>query len=233
MVLDRIASLFTLYSSKGHHSPPPNKNRINMSSRSLHFLWLFVLVGFVRANERRLTESRGFVVAIGAAAPADKSVDGQERICVDTERDAIQREVRYFIRKRAREYMHVVVDLKEDVKEDPEFLDGSGRGRYLQRSGLRNSGNVRQRQQPTVVHPWGGRGEFECTHCDSHGEESRLRKQSKTEGSSLDAEDFKAFMDTQLTQDIIWVVKALRGRQTTALNCLGDILSLKVSFNLD
>jgi hypothetical protein len=214
-----------------------------MLSRGLQFLWLFVLIGFVRANERRLTESRGFVVAIaggGAAAGAGaESVDGPAKICIDTERDALQREVRYFVRKRARDYMNGVVGLKEDVKEDPEFQHdgdgGSGRGRHLQQSGLRNKGNVRERQQPAVAYPWGGRGEFECTHCDAHGE-SRLRKQSQTgrnSSSSLDAEDFEAFMDTKLTQDIKWAVKALRERQTMELHCLGDLSSVKVSFNLD
>lgn len=216
---------------------PTNKHKIIMSSRCLHFLWLFALIGFARANERRLTESRGFVVAIGGAAAGGGAAErggAPERVCIDTERDALQREVRYFIRKRARDYMNVVVGLKEDVHEDPEFQHDYGKGRHLQQSGLRNNGHVRERDESTVVYPWGGRGELECTHCDAHGE-SRLRKQHQSERSSLslDAQDFEAFMDTQLTNDIQWAAKALRERQTMELHCLGDLSSVKVAFKLD
>mmetsp|Transcript_11029 Transcript_11029/g.18291 ORF Transcript_11029/g.18291 Transcript_11029/m.18291 type:complete len:201 (+) Transcript_11029:77-679(+) len=200
-----------------------------MSSCGLRLLCLYSLLGFAQANTvRQLTQSKDFVVVIGVESAFEEGE--APKICPDKEREAIQREVRYFIRKRAREYMNVVVDLKQDIKEDRDFLqDKNADPRARRRKGR----NMRQRQKQVVVHPWVGRGEFDCTHCDSHGDSGLRKEQPQLEGNNFDSRNFEAFMDTQLSQDIQWVVIALRERQEMSLECLGNAESVKVSFELN
>lgn len=180
-------------------------------------LALLVFPVHVQAEENH---SLDFSVAIGF----DNS-DEQSGRCTSVEKNDIQREVRYFIRKRAQAYSHFDVSLKEDIRLDQDYTQKKNDDVQVGRRQDR-----RVRQVIFVNYPWGGSGQLECINCKQG--KSGLRKLAG-DADALDAIDFETHMSTNLTEDMQWAVVALQKRKKLSLDCLGQGDSLTVSFELN